>query len=241
MSESFDPLSAVPNNSLLGMSFTPDPTTEEPQAEASEVPIPEDIPQIIRVTWELDSQIPPFENRMQGMVFTLHRLAQMPEITKADLESEELDALRQVIDENPDALVALPFTLPEDGNDFLQQLPRLVWTENIEGVAVVYETDAMLTAAEMQDAPHEAEERQRYLETIKQDREKSRFVVAATREESWSVVHPKFESDPEHIEQGPALVLDLLQLITNGRNDNIDDTSDTGDAGEDDTANPTEP
>lgn len=231
MSESFDPLSAVPNNSLLGMSFTPDSATDEPQAEASEVPIPEDIPQIIRVTWELDSQIPPFENRLEGMVFTLHRLAQLPEIAQANLESEELDALRQIIDENPDALVALPFALPDDGDDFLQQLPRLVWSENIEGVAVVYETDAMLTAAEMQAAPHEAEERQHYLETIKQDREKSRFVVAATREESWSVVHPKFESDPEHIEQGPALVLDLLQLITNGRDDNTDDAGDTSAAG----------
>ena len=118
----------------------------------------------------------------------------------------------------PESLTALPFQLPDDGLDFLAQLGRVVWSDEIEGVAVLYETDAMLTAADMAEAPADPQERKAFLEKKTAGQERSRFVVAATRTEAWSIVHPHFDTDPEHIEQGPALVADLLQLITNGMN-----------------------
>lgn len=213
MSEPNNPLSAIPSNSLLGMSFTPDDSNPE---SPTEVPIPDDIPEIIRATWELDSQVPPLEGRNAGRVYTLHKLDEVVAMTKEELDSETREYMQEVMENNPNGLVAFPFELPDDGDDFLQQLPRMVWTDEIEGVAVIYETDAMLTTKELEEAPHEPEAQQAYLDNLKAGREKSRFVVAATRTEAWSVVHPRFETDPEHIEQGPALVVDLLHLITRG-------------------------
>lgn len=220
MSESNDPLSSVPNNSLLGMSFTPDESvmeSSESTNESNEIPTLDNIPEIIRATWELDSQVPPLGGHVDGKVYTLHKLENVVEMTREELDSATLDTMQQVMKNNPKGLVAFPFELPDDGDDFLQQLPRLVWTDEIEGVAVVYETNSMLTATELEAAPEDPEERGKYVNKVTEGREKSRFVVAATRDEVWSIVHPKFESDPENIEQGPALVLDILEFILQGR------------------------
>ncbi|MCI6584329.1 MAG: hypothetical protein SPK50_03775 [Mobiluncus porci] len=221
MSDTPDPLSAIPSNSLLGASFTPDEpdkATAAPNPSGEEtVPIPAEIPQIVRATWEIDSQTPPLEKRQDGRLFTIHKLSEVVEMVKEHVEPAELEQMRQVATENPTALAALPFALPDEDADFLSQLGRLVWTDDIQGVAVLYETDAMLTAEEMQNAPEDPAEREKYVKDLTAKREKSRFVVAATRTEAWSVVHPHFESNPEQMEQGPALVMDLLQLITRGR------------------------
>ena len=133
--------------------------------------------------------------------------------------------MRHTAESYPESLTALPYQLPDDGLDFLAQLGRVVWSDEIEGVAVLYETNAMVTAADLTDAPADPQERQAYLEKKTAGQERSRFVVAATRTEAWSIVHPHFDTDPEHIEQGPALVADLLQLITNGINGEPNPTS----------------
>lgn len=218
MNESTDPLSAIPSDSLLGMSFTPDEPPIPPQSSPEEpgedqVPAPEEIPPIVRIIWELDSQVPPLERRIDGRVFILSLLSKLAEMGADTIPPEELEQMRQISHSSPATLVAFPFELDHNGDDFLYQLSRLAWSENIEGIAVIYETDSMLTVKEMEAAPVDPVERKNYIEQVTQNREKSRFVVAATRTETWSVVHPKFESDPEHIEQGPALAMDLLQII----------------------------
>ncbi|WP_249287737.1 hypothetical protein [Mobiluncus curtisii] len=226
MSESSNPLTNFPGGTVMGMSFTPDgdsrptPTGEESVPPASEqVPVPAEIPAIVRVVWEIDAHAEPLTDLQTGQLFTLHKTGDAAQMLTGHAPDELVNAMRDTAESDPESLTALPFQLPnDDGLDFLKQLGRVVWSDEIEGVAVLYETNAMLTAADMADAPADPQERQAYLEKKTAGQERSRFVVAATRTEAWSVVHPRFDTDPEHIEQGPALVADLLQLITNGIN-----------------------
>lgn len=225
MSEDKNPLTNFPTGTVMGMSFTPDAAEaaantapQEVPADPDEVEVPLEIPAIVRVVWEIDSHSQPFAQSQTGQLFTLHKTGDAAKMLAGHVEADITDSMQATAQADPSSLTALPFQLPEDGVDFLHQLGRLVWSDEIEGVAVLYETNAMLTAKDMEDAPEDPEARQAYLEHKTRNQERSRFVVAATREEAWSLVHPKFDSDPERVEQGPALVADLLQLITRGMN-----------------------
>lgn len=227
MSDTPDSLTSLPHGVIAGMSFVPEESaakdTDAPSATApdsspqanEEIPVPDSIPQIVRVTWELDANTPPLGNKT-GRVFTLHLLENLIKMVAQHVDAETLKDMQEAATQTPGALAAMPFEMPDDG-DFIQNLRRLVWTDDIEGVAVCYETKEMLTSQELQDAPQEEEARKLYLEKALADHEMSRMVVAATRNESWSVVHPSFDTDPEKIEQGPALVADLLDLIWQNR------------------------
>lgn len=226
MSEPSNPLTNFPGGTVMGMSFTPDgsaspnPTEDEPTPSASEqVPVPAEIPAIVRVVWEIDAHAEPLTELQTGQLFTLHKTGEAADMLTGHAPDELVAAMHETAASDPESLTALPFQLPhDDGLDFLAQLGRVVWSDEIEGVAVLYETDAMVTAEDMASAPADPQERQAFLEKKTAGQERSRFVVAATRTEAWSIVHPHFDTDPEHIEQGPALVADLLQLITNGMN-----------------------
>ena len=135
-----------------------------------------------------------------------------------------MEQIRQHATDAPDTLIALPFAMPDDGNEFLENLSRIVWSDQIEGVALCYETDQMMTLEEAEAAPSDPQEREKYLAQHSNKAEKSRFVVAATRTEVWSLVHPNFTTNPEHIEQGPALAPDLLHLITRNMEGPTDST-----------------
>ncbi|WP_296178969.1 hypothetical protein [uncultured Mobiluncus sp.] len=225
MSEPSNPLTNFPAGTVMGMSFTPDgdahpnPAGDEPApSESEQVPVPAEIPAIVRVVWEIDAHAEPLPQLQTGQLFTLHKTGEAAEMLTGRAPDELVAEMHRTAESYPESLTALPFQLPDDGLDFLAQLGRVVWSDEIEGVAVLYETDAMLTAADMAEAPADPQERKAFLEKKTAGQERSRFVVAATRTEAWSIVHPHFDTDPEHIEQGPALVADLLQLITNGMN-----------------------
>ena len=180
----------------------------------AEVEIPASIPAIVRVTWEIASQVHPFEDAQAGMLFTLHKTSDLADILEGQIPDEALAEMRHAAAEDPETLAALPFNLPDDGTDFLTQLGQIVWSDDIAGVALCYETTVMLTDEEIAGAPEDPEQRQAYLEECAEGKEKSRFVVAATRTDTWSVVHPRFDTDPEFMEQAPALAPDLLKLMT---------------------------
>ena len=224
MSESNNPLTNFPSGAVIGMSFTPDgdarpnPASDETPSASDQVPVPAEIPAIVRVVWEIDAHAEPLTQQQTGQLFTLHKTDDAAEMLAGHAPDELVTEMRNTAEAYPESLTALPFQLPDDGVDFLAQLSRIVWSDEIEGVAVLYETDTMVSTKDIAEAPAEPQKRQAYLEEKTQGQERSRFVVAATRTEAWSIVHPKFDTDPERIEQGPALVADLLQLITNGIN-----------------------
>ena len=213
-----------PADSLLNMAFTPDENSVATKASTeNSTPDLAQVPAIVRLVWQLDSQLQPLPGNRMGQLFTLHLLADLPKVVK-DLPKPEMEQIRQHATDAPDTLIALPFAMPDDGNEFLENLSRIVWSDQIEGVALCYETDQMMTLEEAEAAPSDPQEREKYLAQHSNKAEKSRFVVAATRTEVWSLVHPNFTTNPEHIEQGPALAPDLLHLITRNMEGPTDST-----------------